>query len=706
MRGARSRAALFAGAAALASIVAFATPADADVRVEALPVLGKEIAVGEGWLDYVVRVESDDAATRKGTVEIVALETGGRAGPTLASAPFAAAGGALSLRIPVALTPSISSLGVVLHDDRGATLGPIEIALAGAMGSTSDGPVLLDLAPTSRLHAALHGARIAPAYGPGGYGPPVRDVHVATPPFDAKSGDALVPERPAGYGPTTLVLARGDALERLGAREAETLADWVLGGGSLAIVPARPEHLRGSVLVALVGGAVELAEPPRALVTERIELPAAPTLERQAPLPAPDADAGAAEDDAEPEAPGPAPAEGTPVATPAFPAEAILAKLTGYRGGNLRPTRWGAVASYGLGEVHLLAFDPTRVPEADDAWVRAHVVDLARHAWERRPVAAARAAASSGSLEHVERELDPNQGARWTIAVAALLLLLYAVVAGPWNASLAARRDEPLRAYARQPVIAAVAFAIVVALGLGSRGVRARARHLAYVEAGAGMQRGAAVRFRSFFTSSNRKLDVRGADSRSVLAVVGDTARPREGLLVERDGTRFSRLATLAWQPALVRDDGVASLGSGVSIVASGPHDVRVTNGMARALVGVVIEVPGEGARHLGRLAPGASALFSSGEPIGALGSSHGSASGMVHGLAAPEALWNGDAAGLARAWEAVVAAFGETVDWVPGDAPVVLAQVEGGEGATRDAGLRLEVDRVLLRVVGWGGSP
>jgi hypothetical protein len=37
---------------------------------------------------------------------------------------------------------------------------------------------------------------------------------------------------------------------------------------------------------------------------------------------------------------------------------------------------------------------------------------------------------------------------------------------------------------------------------------------------------------------------------------------------------------------------------------------------------------------------------------------------------------------------------------------PVLLAQVEGGEGRTSDTGLRLDSDRVLVRVVGFGGKP
>ena len=63
-------------------------------------------------------------------------------------------------------------------------------------------------------------------------------------------------------------------------------------------------------------------------------------------------------------------------------------------------------------------------------------------------------------------------------------------------------------------------------------------------------------------------------------------------------------------------------------------------------------------------------------------------------------------ATGLGAAWEALEALTGADADWWPSDVPVLIAQLEGGEGRTRDSGLALDVDRVLLRVVGYGGLP
>jgi hypothetical protein len=52
-----------------------------------------------------------------------------------------------------------------------------------------------------------------------------------------------------------------------------------------------------------------------------------------------------------------------------------------------------------------------------------------------------------------------------------------------------------------------------------------------------------------------------------------------------------------------------------------------------------------------------------------------------------------------------MASAGGTAVDWFPDDVPVVLGEIEGGEGAKSDTGLRVESDRLLFRVVGEGGA-
>jgi hypothetical protein len=54
--------------------------------------------------------------------------------------------------------------------------------------------------------------------------------------------------------------------------------------------------------------------------------------------------------------------------------------------------------------------------------------------------------------------------------------------------------------------------------------------------------------------------------------------------------------------------------------------------------------------------------------------------------------------------WGAIEAQAGTEVDWWPDEVPVLIAQLAGGEGVTRDSGFEVTQDRVLVRVIGWGG--
>ena len=61
---------------------------------------------------------------------------------------------------------------------------------------------------------------------------------------------------------------------------------------------------------------------------------------------------------------------------------------------------------------------------------------------------------------------------------------------------------------------------------------------------------------------------------------------------------------------------------------------------------------------------------------------------------------------GIEDAWLAVVDSIPMSVDWFPAGVPSLLAQLDGGEGTTDDSGLTVDSDRLLVRVVGYGGTP
>ncbi|WP_437658037.1 hypothetical protein [Sorangium sp. So ce1182] len=688
-----------AGAAWLAALAAAgpalgqapAASSAPELVVDAAPVFGTSGGMPWGWNQVVVRLQNNGGEAAKGEVEVSSTRYGEHR-VFVASAPYTvAAGASIHVRVPVQVSP-FADVQVRVLDEGGAQVS------SHALSSTSQRAVVLfDVSETSLVRGGLHEAPVAPLYLPSGRGPgssPSPVLWVGQPRYDGATGDPLLPDRAALYSAADAVLMRTDALSRLNGAELEALAGYVLSGGTLALAVARPEDLRHPTLAAFVGGEVARAgvAPP---TLEEIVPPGAPSgfgKQGNALLPAPSA------------------------------SPAVAEALSGWSGGNLRGSPYGSSAFYGLGEVHLLAFDPTRPPASGDPWAKIRVADLARRAYDRRSTVAFRPGeeAMGLDLDPVRRELDPNESSRWAIGVSALLLCLYAVLAGPINFSRAAKQGRPLRALRHLPVYAAVTFAVIVGVGLLAKGVRGRARHLTLIEAGAGMTKGAVRRFRGFFVPRAEELTVRTTDASGVIstAVLAELAERRDRLLVERDGARLTKVAVLPWQTVIVREDGVAPLGDGVAIIAEASGDVVVSNRSGRDLRGGVLWLPAGVARYFARIRDGEEVSSRAGVDLGARSDgqswlSHVSFGRRVGGIDIHDLggsllvpLLEPDAPGLGAAWLAIEEAAGSEVDWFPAGVPVLFGQLDGGEGRASDSGLRLESDRVLVRIVGYGGRP
>ncbi|WP_438015951.1 hypothetical protein WMF18_34615 [Sorangium sp. So ce315] len=697
-RGARA-ARCAAGAAWLAALSAAgpalgqaSTPPSApELAVDAAPVFGTSSAVPWGWNQVVVRIQNNGGTAARGEVEVSSTRYG-EDRVFVATAPYTvAAGASVHVRVPVQVSP-FGDLEVRALDERGARVSSHTLS-----STMQHGVVLFDVSETSLVRGGLHEALVAPLYlspgrGSGSSSSPV--LWVGQPRYDSATGDPLLPDRAALYSAADAVLMRTDTLSRLQGAELEALAGYVLSGGTLALAVARPEDLRHPTLAALVGGQVTRAgvAPP---TLEEIVPPAAPSgfsKQGNVLLPAPSA------------------------------SPAVAETLSGWSGGNLRASAYGSSAFYGLGEVHLLAFDPTRPPASSDPWAKIRVADLARRAYDRRSTIAFRPGeeAMGLDLDPVRRELDPNEGSRWAIGVSAVLLCLYAVLAGPVNFARAARQGRPLRALRRLPVYAAVAFAAIVGVGLTAKGVSGRARHLTLIEAGAGMSKGAVRRFRGFFVPRAEELTVRTTDASGVIstAVQAELSERRDRLVVDRDGARLTKLAALPWQTVIVREDGVAPLGDGIAIVADPSGDVLVTNRSGRDLRGGVLWMATGAARYFARIRDGEQVSSRGGVDLGAHSEgqrwlSHVSFGRRVGGLDVHDLggglltpLLEPDAPGLGAAWLAIEEAAGSAVDWFPAGVPVLFGQLDGGEGRSSDSGLRIESDRALVRIVGYGGRP
>jgi len=133
----------------------------------------------------------------------------------------------------------------------------------------------------------------------------------------------------------------------------------------------------------------------------------------------------------------------------------------------------------------------------------------------------------------------------------------------------------------------------------------------------------------------------------------------------------------------------------------------------------VLIKQPDDTFRYLPAIEPGATARSLDGQDLAAsprefAGFLRTTASGRAAGRMTvhPFGAWQLESTplfdeggpGLAASWKAVEEATARaSIDWFPRGVPVVLAQIDGGEGRTSDSGFRLDQDRLLVRVVGWG---
>ncbi|HEX2669549.1 MAG TPA: hypothetical protein VHM25_01695, partial [Polyangiaceae bacterium] len=650
--------------AALASVIcallwlllgARSAKADSPLKLEAVPALGANSPSLDGWGQVYVRLENSGTTQLSGFVELRSSLGGRAASRTQSRAPFSIAPkGRVNLLLPSHNLLRVGESKVVAVDARGEELSEGPLPPLRALD-----PLLFDLHTPSRLAAVLN-AQPVPTLRrrSGSYGYGSSTLSVTTPQLNATTGELVLPDLAAGYASATLVLASGRTISSLSQPAVDALFSWVLAGGALALVVDRPEDVHSAWLEALLGGHVQSCAAARKL-----------SQATQFAVPVDNTGKGSF---------GSAPRV---TLESAKPSAELSASFFGLTGANLRVSPWGESASYGLGEVHLLAFNPNTELAAGDPWLRLSMIDLVRHAWERANVVALPHGQSSlddPRAESVRRVLDPNEGTRWTVVVSTLLLLIYAALAGPLNFYLAQRAGRPLRALLYLPVWAGLALAGIVLLGILGKGVTGRARHLTLIEAGAGMARASITRFRGLYGARADDLTVRAARG-SVLDVMGESDEVSRDLLVDRDGLRLERLREKPWQVQVVREDGFTNLGAGVTLLQAENGAITIKNRCARDLLGVIVSAPGQGLSYFPKLADGESVSLRQGRSIGPAPTrssfgTRGLSVSSFHDQVEERAK------GAGAAWEALEFLTGVDADWWPDDVPVLIAELDGGE--------------------------
>jgi hypothetical protein len=257
-------------------------------------------------------------------------------------------------------------------------------------------------------------------------------------------------------------------------------------------------------------------------------------------------------------------------------------------------------------------------------------------------------------------------------------------------------------------VLSAVTFLCVAVLAVVVKGVKERARHLTFVDAGAGVSMGAAHRYRSFFSHRARSLSVEARHATALVHSDGvDPLESDERWRHERDRHRLVGIELRPWQTHVVREDGVASLGGGIALIRGAADEVTVVNRTGRALLGLMLHRPGKTAGWLARLEHGGRARHGDLESFAVRRVNYFSGLKMSSlDLASTEEFLDERISGLGAAWSALAERFGYAADVFPEDVPVLLAQLEGGEGSVDDEGMPVEHDRTLVRIVGYGGEP
>ena len=715
-----------AAVSASASGSAAPHPGAPPLGIHVQPIFGSEAAVGFGWQDFVVTIENPTPTQQKGTVELRShMSTYIDRDSFVAKAPFVVlASKVVSVRLPMrARNDQVPTLTLRVTDDRGT-----EIAAMPVTPNMNVQPTLVDIDNPSRLAIPLRGwpatttYSLTPSYTYYTYAPAptaAMNIAVASPHFDATTGDPVLPTRAASYSGITAVLVHSDLLARLEPEPKEALLDWVAGGGTLAIVVSRPEDLHGPEITKLAGTGIASG-------------PVNPALEKIMAVPKPVPAGGGTGTgtgfggirwDTDDDEGGFRFIRTSPLVAPPTggPGPQVLPKLVGFVGGSLFNSSFGSTASYGRGQVHLLAFDPTESPMVDDVWVQSRMVDMMNKAWDRRASVVFPAGANPrnatyayygggpGKTDDVRRALDPNENFRPALGFAAILLVLYSIFVGPVNFLRAKNRGKPLRPLLLAPIFSAAAFGAIVLVGLGVKGWRGRTRHLAFAETGSGAARASITRFRGFYTSETRALSITASDRTSVLDVLSSDSimDDKASVRVDRDGFSLENITSLPWQTLVVRENGFIDLKGGVTITTTpgSPAVTEVKNDTGTTLLDALVYVPGDGVRYFENIKNGDKVTASTGRLVlsGAARRTTSAGAMTVHAFdPATVATMLDSKTGerVTKTWAPITQVAGDAVDWWPDDKTVVLADVEGGERVKSDNGLSVEADRMLLRVV------
>jgi len=661
---------------AAAVVVALPAWAGAAPRLAVTHVQGADAPWVVGWNEAVVTLDNTDAPAWRGEVAVDssydrhADDRGSLRVPVSLAAgesvrllmPFHLHAGTFPnvvLRAPaegeiasqaLSLTRPIEGVATIVEiqgkDARGLKL--VEVPASGSTAFDDDEGVKVPPPP----HHPMGGPKgvIPPPPSPTVSGLALATAQVTTVQFARESGDPILPDVAGGWSGAALVVVPSDILGRLSGRALDSLEHWVQSGGTIAIAVTRDEDLRSEPVKRLLGGEARVTSATGA-------------------------------------------------------SEMTFSGVELARGDVTKEGNDGDFVAHGLGEVWLLRRDPWA--KAVDPKSPRTMFGLWTHAIKHRGNVLSLPAGTGirwYDEDRVRKFLDPNHGFRPSLGIAAVLVVLYALLVGPFAFARARKSGRPLDVLRMTPVLALALFAVLVGLGKIGKGFRGRARRLAVVEVAGGSTRATATTLHAFYVADPSIVDLVATRPIDTVHVVEPSV---DGDPIELDRGAIAVRAVRAhpWQTIVVAEEGGRQVPGGVVLEGNGPR-LTLINNTPWTLEHVVLHpettaVAPARSRYFASVPPGATVVARDGIAVDRRIRPFGYHSAPGDTIIAPK----DPSADAMDAVEALVNSWpgASAVSPLPFDVPMATAIVRttGGESS----GLKVEREAMLLRVIGLGGG-
>jgi len=296
----------------------------------------------------------------------------------------------------------------------------------------------------------------------------------------------------------------------------------------------------------------------------------------------------------------------------------------------------------------------------------------------------------SYEMDSMRRALDPNEHFRPALGAAALLIVLYSIFVGPYLYRRARRRGKPLEVLLTVPASAAVAFGIILSIGLFSKGIHGRSRRLTFVELGQGEDTGPSRIYRAFYSTRATTVDIEPATELSLPRLALANGRENGETLVLNGKTSVLRDVTLPpWQAVMTTDEAATSINGGIFVTRS-----SVRNDSAHELRDAFVRTAEGECTYFESIPAHTLVKLDAGHMTG-----HSCSSGAFYSWELGQSVPTERRDAFTTAWTAVSEQANDALFQKQRD--TLVAEVVGISAPDKDSGLRVESSRTLVRVMG-----